>query len=272
MFRRVFAPAALMLGVAGLATAQTVTVSLTSPQNGQTVAPGTTINWTIAFTVSSGDNAGLALLVTDLTQDAGNPATLDIPPAAAVPGGMSNFARPAGISNPAEAPATNGYLGTQRGTAGAENLVQIGGGQNTFGQARPPGSGVAENATVAGGVGQSGSVTLASGSFSAPAAEGAYTFALANTIANVVSTLNAPPTFSPVVAAGVAGGSSSFSFTVSGAPGCTGDLDNDNDVDLDDLLLVLGAFGVGAGGDADGDLDTDLDDLLLVLGNFGVPC
>jgi hypothetical protein len=249
-----------------------VTVSLSSPQNGTTVSPGSTINWTISFTVSAGDNEGLALLVADLTQDAGNPATLDIPPAGSVPGAMSDYARPDGISNPAEAPAANGYLGTQRGTAGAENLVQIGGAVNTFGQARPPGSGVAENAVVTGGVGQSGSVTLASGSFAAPGTDGVYTYALANVIANVLTDVMAPPNFSPVESAAVAGGTSSFSFTVSAAGECTGDADGDNDVDLDDLLLVLGNFETGSGGDVDGDNDTDLDDLLLVLGNFDTTC
>jgi hypothetical protein len=56
--------------------------------------------------------------------------------------------------------------------------------------------------------------------------------------------------------------------------GIPGDVDGDGDVDLDDLLLVLGSFGnpgPGSPGDADGDGDTDLDDLLLVLGNFGAP-
>jgi hypothetical protein len=54
---------------------------------------------------------------------------------------------------------------------------------------------------------------------------------------------------------------------------CPGDVDDDGDIDLDDLLLVLGFFGSGgSGGDADGDGDTDLDDLLLVLGGFGAAC
>jgi hypothetical protein len=53
------------------------------------------------------------------------------------------------------------------------------------------------------------------------------------------------------------------------AGGIPGDVDGDGDVDLQDLLLVLGHFGAGAGGDADGDGDTDLQDLLLVLGSFG---
>jgi hypothetical protein len=51
-----------------------------------------------------------------------------------------------------------------------------------------------------------------------------------------------------------------------------GDVDGDNDVDLDDLLLALGSFESGPNGDADGDNDTDLDDLLLALGNFGAAC
>jgi subtilisin-like proprotein convertase family protein len=53
-------------------------------------------------------------------------------------------------------------------------------------------------------------------------------------------------------------------------PGTAGDLDGDSDVDLDDLLIVLGGFGCPqvCAGDADGDCDVDLDDLLIVLGNF----
>src|SRR5262245_10872253 len=124
--------------------AQTVTLSLSSPQNGGAVEPGAIINWSIAFAVSAGNNAGLALLSVDLVQAAANPAKLDIPPASAVPAAMSNFSRPAGISNPGETNPVTGYVGVQRGVAGQKNLRQIGGAQNTFGQARPPGSGVAQ--------------------------------------------------------------------------------------------------------------------------------
>ena len=224
------------LAMSAAALAQTVTVSLTSPQNGTTVSPGATITWTIGFTVSSGDNAGLALLATDLAQDAtNNPATIDIPYAAGVPGAMTNFSRPAGISNPGEGGNTTGYVGVQRGTAGARNLVQIGGGQNTFGQAPPPSSGVAQNVTASGGVGQSGSVTLATGSFTAPSATGLYTFQLQNTIANVIQTLNSPPNFSPVIAATVAGGTSSISFTVGGASFADGDMNCDGFITVGDI-------------------------------------
>lgn len=198
--------------------AQTVTLSLSSPENGASVAPGATINWSINFTVSPGDNAGLALLSVDLAQAAANPAKFDIPPASAVPAAMANFSRPAGISNPGEINPTTGYIGVQRGAMGEKNLKQIGGAQNTFGQARPPGSGIAENANVTGGVGQSGSVTLASGSFTAPSVDGTYTFQIENAIANVMSAVNAPPAFSPVVSAGATLAAPSFSFTVAGVP------------------------------------------------------
>jgi len=56
---------------------------------------------------------------------------------------------------------------------------------------------------------------------------------------------------------------------------CPGDLDGDNDVDLDDLTLLLGDFGCMSGGctgDIDGDGDTDLDDLVLLLGAYGAVC
>jgi hypothetical protein len=224
-----------------LAAAQTVTLTLSSSQNGQVVAPGATIDWTIALTVSAGDNAGLALLVTDLVQDPNNPELLDIPPADGVPTGMSNFSRPDGITNPPETDPVTGYVGVQRGASGAMDVRQIGGGQNNFGVALAAGSGIAENASVVSGVGQSGSQELASGSFAAPSAPGTYEFHLAGAIANVFTQVNTPPTPSPVVAAAVDASAGSFTFAVE-AP-CPGDLDGNNTVDLDDLTLLLQNFG-----------------------------
>ena len=52
---------------------------------------------------------------------------------------------------------------------------------------------------------------------------------------------------------------------------CSGDLDGNGEVNVDDILAVIGSFGSGASGDVDGDGDTDVDDLLAVVGSFG-PC
>lgn len=259
---------------AAVAFGQTATVSLSSPQNGQTITGGSTVNWTISFSVSSGNNLGLALLVTDLTQNPANPALFDIPIAGSVPAGMTNFARPAGITNPGDGNALIGYRGVQRGTAGQKNLLQVGGGQNTFGVARPPGSGLGENATVVGGVGQSGTVTLATGSFTAPSTAGSYSFSLANAVANVLTAINAPPNFSPVAAAAVTVTAPTISFTVGGSP-CVGDLNGDNVVDISDLTAFLSQFGLtgpGHSADLNGDNSVDISDLTLFLSRFGLPC
>ena len=54
---------------------------------------------------------------------------------------------------------------------------------------------------------------------------------------------------------------------------CPGDANGDNAVDLADLNLVLGNFGMmTANGDTNGDNMVDLADLNLVLGNFGTSC
>lgn len=220
-----------IVGTAGVAVGQTVTLSLSSPQNGTTVAPNATINWSIDYSVSTADNAGLALLTVDLTQAPANPAKLDIPAADAVPAAMANFSRPAGICNPGETNLTTGYIGVQRGTAGEKNLRQIGGALNTFGQARPPGSGIAENATVTSGIGQSGSITLASGSFAAPATPGVYYYQLENPIANLLTMVNPLPQHSPVVSATVNLAAASIGFNVISPPcnACDVNCDGRND-------------------------------------------
>ncbi|MBN2445497.1 MAG: hypothetical protein JXO22_02145, partial [Phycisphaerae bacterium] len=93
----------------------TATLTLESSEAGQTVSSGTAIDWTIKVAVSTGDNAGLALVAVDLVQDTNNPVLFDLPPAdeASITAPMTNFSRPAGISNPAEGSATTGYIGSQ---------------------------------------------------------------------------------------------------------------------------------------------------------------
>ena len=55
---------------------------------------------------------------------------------------------------------------------------------------------------------------------------------------------------------------------------CDGDVDGDADVDFDDLLAILSAYGGACDDcpeDLDDDDDVDFDDLLIVLSNYG-PC
>jgi hypothetical protein len=52
---------------------------------------------------------------------------------------------------------------------------------------------------------------------------------------------------------------------------CPCDLDGDGEVGVDDLLIVLGAWGTGPGGDCTGDGATNVNDLLALLAAWG-PC
>lgn len=58
---------------------------------------------------------------------------------------------------------------------------------------------------------------------------------------------------------------------------CFGDLDGDNDRDLEDLAQLLANYGTTSGaeyedGDLDGDGDVDLSDLAALLAVYGTPC
>lgn len=52
---------------------------------------------------------------------------------------------------------------------------------------------------------------------------------------------------------------------------CTGDLDGNGHVGIDDLLTLIGSWGSTDPGDVDGDGDTDVEDLLILIGAWG-PC
>ncbi len=231
--------------LAACAFASTVTLTLESTKNGQTVAAGTAVDWTIKASVSAGDNAGLALISVGFSQDPNNPAKFDVPAATAVPTGMTNFARPAGISNPGSAAPDFGYRGDQRGTTGQKNLVQIGGGQNTFGQA---GTTIGTSTTVAQGVGQSAPQIIASGTFNAPATTGVYRFYLDSGLANTLNTVTpppVPPAFWPVSAATVAGVPTAvLTFTVQTGPAiCRGDTNCDGSINYADINPFVKALG-----------------------------
>jgi hypothetical protein len=235
-------PTILLLGLSSVALAgPVVTLTLESSKDGRTVGAGSGIDWTIRVATSGGDNAGLALVCVDLVQDDANPAFLDIPPGdpASIDATMGDFSLPLGISNPGEGGATTGYVGVQRGTPGRRNLVQIGGGQNTFGVVGPPGLG--QDLTIRAGIGQGVSPQIVlSGSFAAPRTPGTYTFKLQNSLANVLTAVNPPPQYSPVAAATVDLTGATFSFTVS--PGLRGDLNCDGQVTFDDIEPFVAAL------------------------------
>ncbi|WP_193213243.1 immunoglobulin-like domain-containing protein [Luteolibacter marinus] len=193
------------------ATTETVTLTLDSSHDGQSVAPGQVIDWTISFDVSTGDNSGLALLVTDLAQDPGNPDTLDLPAGNAAPASMANFAGPLGFTGP------GGFSGQQSGNPGALNLVQIGGAQNTLGSA-PADATQGQGTTVVTGIGQGGGTILASGTFTAPTTPGTYTFNLANTLASVLKTVGGAGEGSEIVPANLTLAQSSISIDVNYPP------------------------------------------------------
>lgn len=258
MQRTIVITTALTLLVLSPATATPiVTLTLESPQAGQTVQPGTMIDWTIKVSVSAGDNAGLALVSCDLVQDAGNAEFFDLPPAdpGSIDAVMQNFARPSGISNPGEDGAACGFIGVQRGEAGRMNLVQLGGAQNTFGAAGPPGIGQDEVVNI--GIGQDALPQIVvSGSFSAPGTPGSYSFHLENGCANVLSSADPPPVppdFWPASHATVEGlPSASFTFSVQRT---LGDLNCDSLVNTADIPHFVQALLDPTGYDADHDGD-----------------
>ncbi len=235
--------AALALTATALAT-PSVTMTLQSSKNGLTVAPGAAIDWTVKAADSTGDNYGLALIACDMIQDASNPAKFDLPPGnfTSIVYPMTNFSRAAGISNPGEGGASTGYIGVQRSPTGQtyKNLIQIGGGQNTFGAA---GTTMGTNFNWITGVGQGAQPQVVlSGSFLAPSTAGTYVFRLTNGIANTLDHNN-PPNFTTVTAATVNVTGASFTFTVTTAPPiCRGDGNCDGVVSWRDIDYFVAAM------------------------------
>lgn len=250
----------------------TVALKITSNSDGLVVQPSTTVDWTISFQVSTGDNLGLALVSVDLVQNAANPIAIELTPSPSVPSALSGFARPSGFSSPpVGGSGTNpGFGGTPLGTDCEKNLYRIGGGQNTFAVA---GTNVGTDTTVDGGIGQSGWQVLASGELTAPTERGVYVFSLENAVANVLTTINTGSA-SVVAESAVAYSPAAITIVV-----CPGDVEGDGDVDLSDQTLLLASYGkckgqsgFDAACDLNGDDCVDLADLTILLTNFGSYC
>lgn len=228
----------LSTAAASRAPAATASWRLSSPQDGRRIAPGATVSWSIAVSVSPGENSGLALAVVDLVQARANPARFDLDPALEVPPGLEGFASPSGISNPGD-DGRSGYLGLQRGAEGGRDLVQIGGAQNTFGQ---PGRSQGLSVVVTTGIGQGAPIILARGRFEAPAVEGTYTLSLANALANTLIDLLPGDAGWRIASARTELVQPSFSFTVGEVASVEfvrGDANTDGSVDISDAIYLL---------------------------------
>jgi len=242
--RIIFSSALTLLAATTVADAAgLVTLNLNSPQNGQTVAPGQRIDWHIDVEVSTGANEGLALLLVDLVQGIFNPALVDLPSATPGSAVSAQFEAPAGFSN-----VPSGFGGTPDGDPGARNLRQIGGAQNTFGV---PGQIMGQVTTVTAGVGQSGPVVFAEGSFDAPSAAGMYAFQIEFPTAITLDAINAPPAFSPVSQAAAVVSNPIITFEVDPSVVVLGDLNCDGAVDQQDVgpfvLAVIDPDAYAAG-------------------------
>ncbi len=228
-----------------LPSGRLVTLSVSVSQGTAFLRPRQFLSWTITASTSATGSLGLAGFSVDLVQSPFNPLSTDLAPADGVPSAFASFSRPLGISNPApgQPPSStlSGYTGTPVGGLGQSNLLQIGGMLNTFGGTGGQAVfGQDFNPTDNTGLGLSGPVVIAAGSFRAP--DGtlgqSFSYYLENGKANVLSVVNAPPQASPAVAAlAVLGGGISFTVT------CPADFDDgsetgtpDGGVTVDDVI------------------------------------
>jgi hypothetical protein len=142
-----------------------------SPQDGQTVAPGSTLNWHVWMENSTGPGLGLSGVLCNFRQDTANPSLLDLTPGSRSTA-MLDWDIPRGICNRTSS-GLSAFGGSQRGNPGARDLIQLGGMQNTLGIV---GATQGIDAVVEVGVGRSGPVLIASGSFITPSAPGVYRY------------------------------------------------------------------------------------------------
>jgi len=223
---------------AGVALGQgTVTLDLVSPQDGGFARPQDTIDWAINATVGIEDNLGLALFTVDLVQSPDNPQETTLGSGDPAPQAMAGFSRPAGFSNMGASAGTSAYGGTPMGPSGTEHLVQIGGGQNTFGIA---GTGLGEDIDVDVSIGQSpGGLVVATGDFAAPPEPGSYSYSLENMAANTLTTIGKPPAPSLVDMATIESDHPTITFTVCAAGDADGSLAIEPTADIAAFVTAL---------------------------------
>lgn len=154
--------------------------------NSIVVGPGDTVSWSVVGELDDANSQGLALFLFDVSFDGGDLTAAAAPVAAP----MTHFAAPLGLNNPA------GF----GGTVVDGDLLQAGGGQNTFNNAITPDL----SGSVAVGVGLPGSPeVLMSGTLTAPLDPGTYTLRVDEVLANVIKLGETGSPFWGVEAAGV---------------------------------------------------------------------
>jgi hypothetical protein len=165
-----FTLATLAVAAATWATDLNIAVQTSSGASSASVSPGGTVDYRIVGTLGDLFNDGLALWAADLAMSGPAPVALQ-PAAVPTTEPMAHFVCPQGINNP---PCASGYGGTVSGN----NLLQVGGGQNTIRNTLanapfPLAPDIMQN------VAQSQQV-LATGSVTMPSVAGVYTLAVSN--------------------------------------------------------------------------------------------
>ena len=259
-------------------------LELTCPTCIAPVAPNTPLTWQLHLQVGFvPEDLGLAGFSVDMIQPFGNPAGIVLIPAARPTTGtnLARFDRPLGIANPDPPGGTAGsaFGGTPLPAAnsivGGVDLIQIGGGQNTFGTT---GVNIGASTTVVAGVGiASGGLLVASGTFIAPGAPGNYQVQLQRGLVNVLTSIGGTGVPSSVRSCIVDLGAP-ISFTVDPNV-CPADFNHDATVDPDDLADFVACYfqetdssGTCPAADFNADSVTDPDDLADFIAAYFAGC
>jgi len=187
------------LCLAGSASAADLTLAI---QCDGVTTPGGAVDYTITGVLTNTNNEGLALFGFDMSVS--GPAVVTLSSATTVnPGSeMGPFVANEGLNNPA------GFGGTPGSILGpgnpANDLLQIGGGQNTI--ANPGPVPPAPVGTVVTGIGQT-EVVLATGTLTMPGTAGTYTLTLSGGFANVIKQGETGPVYAVEAAGSVTGAS-----------------------------------------------------------------